>query len=428
MKNNTLVIVGTQWGDEGKGKITDFIAQNADVVVRYQGGNNAGHTINFDGKKFALQSIPSGIFTPHIVNVMANGMVINPKAMLDELKGLEERGITNYQLAISNRAHVIMPYHIMLDGASESLKGDNKIGTTKKGIGPCYTDKASRIGIRIGDLLDAEYFKERLSQTLLIKNMELKMYGLEELEFEPLYNEYLEIGKKIAKYVTDTSVLLNDLIAQGKKVLFEGAQGVMLCLDHGTFPYVTSSSPTAASVPLNTGIAPKYVENVLGICKAYTTRVGEGPFATELDGDLAEYIRERGHEYGTVTKRPRRVGWLDLVVIKNAVRVSGLNYLSLMLFDVLTGINNLKVCTGYELDGKVIDYIPSTLKEYNRCKPVYIDMPGWTEDITNVTSFEELPVNAQNYLRKIEEVTGVKVAIFSVGPDRKQTIVLHDIF
>lgn len=428
MKNNTLVIVGTQWGDEGKGKITDFIAQNADVVVRYQGGNNAGHTINFDGKKFALQSIPSGIFTPHIVNVMANGMVINPKAMLDELKGLEERGVTDYQLAISNRAHVIMPYHIMLDGASESLKGDNKIGTTKKGIGPCYTDKASRIGIRIGDLLDAEYFKERLSQTLLIKNMELKMYGLEELEFEPLYNEYLEIGKKIAKYVTDTSVLLNDLIAQGKKVLFEGAQGVMLCLDHGTFPYVTSSSPTAASVPLNTGIAPKYVENVLGICKAYTTRVGEGPFATELDGDLAEYIRERGHEYGTVTKRPRRVGWLDLVVIKNAVRVSGLNYLSLMLFDVLTGIDNLKVCTGYELDGKVIDYIPSTLKEYNRCKPVYIDMPGWTEDITNVTSFEELPVNAQNYLRKIEEVTGVKVAIFSVGPDRKQTIVLHDIF
>ena len=426
--SNNLVIVGTQWGDEGKGKITDFLAQKADVVVRYQGGNNAGHTINFDGKKFALQSIPSGIFTPHIVNIMANGMVINPKAMLDELHSLEERGIKDYQLFISDRAQVIMPYHIMLDGASENLKGDNKIGTTKKGIGPCYTDKASRIGIRIGDLLEPEYFHERLEQALLIKNMELKMYGLDTLDLETLYNEYLEIGKKLKPFVTDTSVLLNKLIEEGKKVLFEGAQGVMLCLDHGTFPYVTSSSPTAASVPLNTGIAPKYVDNVLGICKAYTTRVGEGPFPTELDGELADTIRERGHEYGTVTHRPRRVGWLDAVVLKNAKRVSGVNSFSLMLFDVLTGIKELKICTGYELDGKIIDYVPATLSLFKRCKPIYITVPGWDEDISSVTSFDELPENAKNYIRKIEEITGVKISIFSVGPDRKQTIVLEEIF
>lgn len=427
MKDN-LVIVGTQWGDEGKGKVTDFLAQKADVVVRYQGGNNAGHTINFDGQKYALQSIPSGIFNPHIINIMANGMVINPKALLSELKGLEERGIKDYKLYISDRAACVMPYHIMLDGASEELKGDNKIGTTKKGIGPCYTDKASRIGIRIGDLLDEEYFKERLSQALVIKNMELKMYNLDELDFDTLYNEYIEIGKQIKRFVCDTSVILNKEIESGKKVLFEGAQGVMLCLDHGTYPYVTSSSPTAASVPLNTGIAPKYIDNVLGICKAYTTRVGEGPFPTEIDGDLAHYIRERGHEYGTVTKRPRRVGWLDLVVIKNAVRVSGVNHLALMLFDVLTGVEELKICTGYKLDGEIIDYIPGTLPLFKKCEPVYITMPGWSEDITNVTSFEDLPLNAKNYLRKIEEITNTKVSLFSVGPDRKQTIILEEIF
>lgn len=425
---NNLVIVGTQWGDEGKGKITDFLAQRADVVVRYQGGNNAGHTINFDGQKFALQTIPSGIFTPRIINIMANGMVVNPKAVISELDALEKRGIKDYQLYISDRAQCVMPYHIMLDGASEELKGENKIGTTKKGIGPCYADKASRIGIRIGDLLDRDYFYERLKQALVIKNKELKMYGLEELELEDVYNEYLEYGSKISKYIRDTSVLLNECIKQNKKILFEGAQGIMLCLDHGTYPYVTSSSPTAASVPLNTGIAPKYIENVLGICKAYTTRVGEGPFPTEISGELASYIRERGHEYGTVTKRPRRVGYLDAVVLKNAVRVSGLNYLALMLLDVLTGVEELKICVGYDLDGKVIDYIPGVLSQFKKCKPVYITLPGWKEDITNVKCFEELPQNAKNYLRKIEEVTETKVVIFSVGPDRKQTIEMIELF
>lgn len=425
---STLVVVGSQWGDEGKGKITDYMAQEADVVVRSQGGNNAGHTITFDGEKYALRSIPSGIFNPNIKNIMANGMVINPKQMLEELKGLEERGITKYQLFISNRAHVVMPYHQELDGAYEKFKGDKKIGTTKRGIGPAYADKANRIGIRIGDLIDEESFASALKDALTIKNMELKMLGEPVFDYDTIYNEYIEYGKKIKPFVCDTSLLLEEEIEKGSKILFEGAQGVMLCLDHGTYPYVTSSSPTGASVPLNAGIAPKYINNILGICKAYTTRVGEGPFPTELDGELAHYIRERGHEYGTVTKRPRRVGYLDCVALNYARRISGINYLALMLFDVLSGIDTIKICYAYEIDGKVINTIPATLNEFNKCKPLYIDMPGWKEDITNVTSFEELPINAQNYLKKIEELTKTEIVLFSVGPDRKQTIKLKDFF
>ena len=425
---STLVVVGSQWGDEGKGKVTDYLAQEADVVVRSQGGNNAGHTITFGGEKFALRSIPSGIFNPKIKNVMANGMVINPKQMLEELRGLEARGIKDYQLFVSNRAHIVLPYHEMLDGAYEAFKGDKKIGTTKRGIGPAYEDKASRIGIRIADLVDPELFKATLSQTLTIKNMELKMLGLPELDFDTVYNEYVEYGKQIKKFVTDTSLLLEEEIEKGSKILFEGAQGVMLCIDHGTYPYVTSSSPTGASVPLNAGIAPRYINNVLGICKAYTTRVGEGPFPTELDGDLAHYIRERGHEYGTVTKRPRRVGYLDCVALNYARRVSGINYLSLMLFDVLSGIKKLKICYAYEIDGKVINTMPATIDELNKVKPLYVELDGWDEDITHVTSFDELPENAKKYLKKIEELTKCEVVIFSVGPDRKQTIRLKEFF
>ena len=425
---STLVVVGSQWGDEGKGKITDYLAQEADVVVRSQGGNNAGHTINFDGEKFALRSIPSGIFNPKIKNVMANGMVINPKQALEELAGLEARGITKYQLFISNRAHIVLPYHEMLDGAFEQFKGDKKIGTTKRGIGPAYADKANRIGIRMCDLIDPEAFAKALKSSLTIKNMELKMIGLPELKFDDIYNEYVEYGKKLKKFVCDTSLFLEEEIEKGSKILFEGAQGVMLCLDHGTYPYVTSSSPTGASVPLNAGIAPRYIDNVLGICKAYTTRVGEGPFPTEIEGELANYIRERGHEYGTVTKRPRRVGYLDCVALNYARRVSGINYLSLMLFDVLSGIKKLKICYAYELDGKVINTMPATIDELERVKPLYVEMDGWDEDITHVTSFDELPENAKKYLKKIEELTKCEVVIFSVGPDRKQTIRLKDFF
>ena len=425
---SALVVVGSQWGDEGKGKITDYLAQESDVVVRSQGGNNAGHTITFGGEKFALRSIPSGIFNPKIKNVMANGMVINPKQMLEELHGLEERGIKDYQLFVSNRAHIVLPYHELLDGAYEQFKGDKKIGTTKRGIGPAYADKANRIGIRIADLIDPEAFKNALKATLTIKNMELKMLGMDPLDFDTIYKEYVEYGKKIKPFVCDTSLLLEEEIEKGSKILFEGAQGVMLCLDHGTYPYVTSSSPTGASVPLNSGIAPRYINNVLGICKAYTTRVGEGPFPTEIDGELATYIRERGHEYGTVTKRPRRVGWLDCVALNYARRVSGINYLSLMLFDVLSGLKEIKICYEYKLDGKTIKTMPATLEELQKVEPQYITMPGWDEDITKVTSFDELPVNAQNYIRKIEELTKSEVVIFSVGPDRLQTIRLKDFF
>lgn len=426
--NNTLVVVGVQWGDEGKGKMTDFLAQSADVVVRYQGGNNAGHTITFGGSKYALQSIPSGIFSPHIKNVMANGMVINPKAAIAELEGLKQRGIVDFQLFISNRAAVIMPYHMMLDGAYESLKGGKQIGTTKKGIGPAYSDKYSRVGIRIGDLLDPEYFAERLRDALVQKNMELKMLGLEELDFDMLYKEYLAYGEILKPYICDTSILLNSEIEAGKKILFEGAQGVMLCIENGTYPFVTSSSPTAASVPLGAGIAPRYIDKALGICKAYTTRVGAGPFPTELDGDTATYIRERGHEYGTVTGRPRRVGYLDVVALRHACRVSGINYLSIMLFDVLSGLDTLKICTAYELDGKQIDYVPSTISALERCRPVYLEMPGWSEDITSVTSYDSLPENAKRYISKIEDLTNTEVAVVSVGPDRTQTIMRKSIF
>lgn len=423
-----LVIVGSQWGDEGKGKVTDFLAQHADVVVRSQGGNNAGHTITIGDEKFALQTIPSGIFNKNIKNVLANGMVINPRAFLSELEELHKRGITEYKLYISNRAHVVMPYHLDVDGAYEKFKGDNKIGTTKKGIGPCYADKANRIGIRIGDLLSEETLRESLNNCLPIKNMELKMLGLREYTFLELFDEYLEIGKKLKPFVCDTSYLLNEEIEKDSNILFEGAQGSMLCLDHGSYPYVTSSSPTAASVPVNAGIAPKYIDHCVGICKAYTTRVGEGPFPTELFDNLGEEIRTKGHEFGTVTKRPRRVGFLDLVVVNYAKRISGIDSLALMLFDVLTGIDELKVCVSYTLNCEVIYTIPATLKEYSKCVPNYITLKGWDEDLVNVKTYDELPFEAKEYISVIEKYTGISVDMISVGPERTQTIIRRDVF
>ena len=425
---STLVIEGSQWGDEGKGKITDYFAQQADVVVRSQGGNNAGHTITINNEKYALRCIPSGIFNPKTKNVLASGMVINPKAFLEELHGLEARGIKDYQLFISNRAHIVLPYHEILDGAYEEYKGSLKVGTTKRGIGPCYADKANRIGIRVGNFIDEEDFKESLTEALSIKNLELKMLGLKELEFDVIYKEYTEYAKEIKKYVCDTSLLIEEEIEKGSKILFEGAQGVMLCLDHGTYPYVTSSSPAASAVPLNVGIAPSNIKDVLGICKAYTTRVGEGPFPTEIDNDIANNIREKGHEYGTVTKRPRRIGWLDTVALNHARRISGINYLALMLLDVLTGLDEIKICYAYSLNGEIINYVPSTIKELNKVEPVYLTLKGWQSDITNAKTFEELPNNAKIYIRKIEELTKTKVALISVGPKRDQTIEMIKIF
>ncbi|MCR5308334.1 MAG: adenylosuccinate synthase [bacterium] len=422
---SVLVIEGSQWGDEGKGKITDYLGQNADVVVRSQGGNNAGHTITINGEKFALRSIPSGIFNPKIKNVMANGMVIDPKQMLEELDGLISRGVKEFKLYISNRAHIVLPYHKDLDGAYEDLKGSLKIGTTKRGIGPCYADKVNRIGIRMGDFINPESFKKHLTDALAIKNKELSMLGLKTYTVDELFNEYSKYAKRIKPYVCDTAELLENEIEKNSKILFEGAQGAMLCIDHGTYPYVTSSSPIGASVPLNAGIAPKYITDVLGICKSYDTRVGEGPFPTEIDGEIGNYIREKGHEYGTVTKRPRRVGWLDCVALNYARRVSGINHLSLMLFDVLGGLKEIKICYAYELDGEVTTSFPSTLDELSRVKPMYITMPGFDEDISNIKDFDSLPVNAKEYIKKIEELTKIKVSMISVGPDRNQTIILE---
>ncbi len=425
---NRTVVVGTQWGDEGKGKVTDYLAQKAEVVVRYQGGNNAGHTIVFNGGKYALHLIPSGIFNPKTKNVLANGMVINLKAFFEEIEMLEGRGITDYQLYVSDRAHVIMPYHLELDGALEELKGSNNIGTTKRGIGPCYTDKASREGIRIGEILgDEKELYEKIKANLIVKNIIFKALGKPEFDADEMFEYLMSYKERIAKFVTDTSVLLNESIDKNEKVLFEGAQGVMLCLDHGTYPMVTSSSPTAASVSVNTGVAPRYIEDAIGVTKAYTTRVGSGVFLTEFENEVAKQIRTVGNEFGTSTGRPRRIGWLDTVILQHAKRVSGLTGLSIMLLDVLSGLEKLSICTGYTLDGEVINHVPANIKDYERCQPVYIEVDGWKEDITGVTSFEELPVNAQKYIQKIEELVGVKVKMFSVGPDRKQTILLDEI-
>lgn len=372
-----VVVIGSQWGDEGKGKITDYLAEKADVVVRSQGGNNAGHTIKFNNRKFALHLIPSGIFNPKIINIMGNGMVINPFALLEELEMLKNEGITEYQLYISNRAHVVLPHHIDIDVLFESIKGDDAVGTTKKGIGPAYMDKVSRIGVRISDLLNPLSLRKRLKINLNFANMILETNNQKIYDYEELYNDLIEIGNKIRPLVADTSLLLDNLIEEGKNILFEGAQGSMLCVDHGTYPYVTSSSPTAASVPLNAGISPYLITDVIGVTKAYTTRVGAGVFPTEFEDETAKTIRETGNEYGTTTRRPRRIGWLDLVVLKHVKRINGLNNLSVMLLDVLTGIKELKICVSYYLDGKEIDYIPADYYEYERCIPNYITVQGW---------------------------------------------------
>ena len=423
----SVVIVGSQWGDEGKGKMTDYLSQEADVVVRSKGGNNAGHSIVFDGKKFALRLVPSGIFGAKKLSVIGNGVVVNPKALLEELHYLEENDIDVSGLRISNRAHVTMPYHILLYKCEENAKGDQKVGTTQKGIRPTYMDKVARIGIRMCDLLEKDTFEKKLRENLKIKNeMFTKIYGVEPLKFEDIFDEYYQYGQELKKYVTDTSLLINDEMDANKKVLFEGAQGTMLDIDDGTYPYVTSSNPAAGGAATGAGVGPNRIDRVVGICKAYTTRVGEGPFPTELTDQIGDHIRETGHEYGVVTGRPRRVGWFDAVALRHAHRVDGLDYLSLNLLDVLSGLKTIKIARAYELDGQEINYYPASLAELDRCKPIYDELPGWDEDITHVTKFDDLPENAKNYLKRIEELTATPLATVSVGPDREQTMILHD--
>ncbi|WP_117168009.1 adenylosuccinate synthase [Paraliobacillus sediminis] len=426
---SSVVVVGTQWGDEGKGKITDFLSQNAEVVARYQGGNNAGHTIKFDGITYKLHLIPSGIFFKEKVCVLGNGMVIDPKAIKEELKYLHDKGVSTDNLRISNRAHVILPYHLRLDALQEEEKGINKIGTTKKGIGPAYMDKAARVGIRIVDLLDKEAFREKLEQNLAEKNrLFSKVYEIEEMRVEDILEEYYQYGQEIAKYVVDTSVVLNDALDQGRRVLFEGAQGVMLDIDQGTYPFVTSSNPIAGGVTIGSGVGPSKINHVVGVSKAYTTRVGDGPFPTELHDETGDRIREIGNEYGTTTGRPRRVGWFDSVVVRHARRVSGITDLSLNSIDVLTGIETLKICTAYRYKGTVMEEFPASLKVLADCEPIYEEMPGWNVDITGVKSLHELPENARHYLERISQLTQIPLSIFSVGPDRMQTNEVRSVY
>ncbi len=423
---SSVVVVGTQWGDEGKGKITDFLSENAEVIARYQGGNNAGHTIKFNGETYKLHLIPSGIFYSDKICVIGNGMVVDPKALVAELAYLHEKGVTTDNLRISNRAHVILPYHLKLDEVEENSKGDNKIGTTKKGIGPAYMDKAARVGIRIADLLDKEVFEEKLARNLADKNRLLeRIYESEGFKLEDILDEYFDYGQQIKKHVCDTSVVLNDALDDGRRVLFEGAQGVMLDIDQGTYPFVTSSNPVAGGVAIGSGVGPTKIKHVVGVSKAYTTRVGDGPFPTELNNEIGDQIREVGREYGTTTGRPRRVGWFDSVVVRHARRVSGITDLSLNSIDVLTGIEKLKICTAYSYKGEIIEEFPASLKVLADCEPVYEELPGWTEDITNCKSLDELPDNARHYLERVSQLTGIPLSVFSVGPDRTQTNVVR---
>ncbi|WP_404450712.1 adenylosuccinate synthase [Virgibacillus necropolis] len=426
---SSVVVVGTQWGDEGKGKITDFLSQNAEVVARYQGGNNAGHTIKFDGITYKLHLIPSGIFFSDKTCVLGNGMVIDPKAFKEELAYLHERNVTTDNLRISNRAHIILPYHLKLDILQEEEKGINKIGTTKKGIGPAYMDKAARVGIRIADLLDKDTFRAKVEQNVNEKNRLFeKVYEVDPVSVDEIVDEYYEYGQELAKYVVDTSVVLNDALDDGRRVLFEGAQGVMLDIDQGTYPFVTSSNPIAGGVTIGSGVGPTKINHVVGVSKAYTTRVGDGPFPTELHDEVGDQIREVGREYGTTTGRPRRVGWFDSVVVRHARRVSGITDLSLNSLDVLTGIETLKICVSYKYKGKVMNEFPASLSILAECEPVYEEMPGWTEDITGVRSLHDLPENARHYLERISQLTEIPLSIFSVGPDRTQTNVVRSVY
>lgn len=419
---STVVVVGTQWGDEGKGKITDYLAESADVVARYQGGNNAGHTILIDDKKFKLSLIPSGVFYEDKTCVIGNGMVVNPEALIQEITYIHDNGFSTKNLVISDRAHVILPYHMVLDELEEDRKGPNKIGTTRKGIGPAYMDKAARTGIRIADLMDAEEFELKLRHMVKEKNQVIQqVYGGEPLDVEEILKQYLEYAEFIRPYVTDTSVVLNNAIDENKRVLFEGAQGVMLDIDQGTYPYVTSSNPSAGGVCIGSGVGPSKINEVIGVAKSYTTRVGDGPFPTELNNEVGDYIREKGHEYGTVTGRARRVGWFDTVVVRHARRVSGITGLSLNSLDVLTGLDTVKICVGYKYRGEFITHYPASLKMLAECEAVYEEMPGWSEDITKAKKLEDLPETTRNYVTRVSELTGIPIAIFSVGRNREQT-------
>ena len=427
--SNTIAVVGTQWGDEGKGKAIDYLATKADMVVRSQGGSNAGHSVMIAGKKYALHLIPSGILNPHAVNIIGNGVVFDPPEFFKEIEGLQKDGIDTSKIYISDRAHIVFPYHKLIDRLSEEAKGDSKVGTTHKGIGPCYVDKIDRTGLRMCDMIEEEKFREKLSVQIDRKNdLIVKLYGGDPIDKDALIEEFCEYADKLRPMIVDTGVMVDEAVKRGKKVLFEGAQGNMLDIDLGTYPYVTSSHPTTGGFSTGTGVAPSSIKDVVGIVKAYTTRVGAGPFVTELNDETGDRIREIGHEYGVTTGRPRRCGWLDLIVVKYAARISGLTGISLMLLDVLSEFDTIRICEGYKHEDEILTDFPARLDVMEESQPVYKDMEGWKVDITGCRSYDELPEQAKAYIAEIERFTGVPVKIVSVGPDREQTIIRTEMF
>lgn len=418
------IVLGAQWGDEGKGRVTDFFAESADYVVRYQGGNNAGHTITIGDASYALSVVPSGVMYEDCVPVIASGCVLDPAVLLDEIEMLTREGISPERLRISSNAHLIMPYHRVLDGVMELYLGRNRIGTTKRGIGPAYTDKYSRVGIRVQDLFDPRIFREKVEAALTDKNKILtRVYNRLPMDPHQITSQYLEMADRLVPFVTDTSLLLWNAVSQGRNVLFEGAQGTLLDIDHGTYPFVTSSNPTAGGALIGAGLGPTAVDTVVGVSKAYISRVGSGPFPTELFDEVGDWLVDKGREFGTVTGRRRRCGWLDLVALRYAARINGLTHLFLTKLDILSGLDTLKVAVGYEGGGQSHDEFPRQQRVLYKCEPVYETLEGWSEDISGARRFEDFPPAARQYIRFIEEAVGVPVGWVSVGPERSQLVV-----
>ncbi|CAN1561562.1 PurA Adenylosuccinate synthase [Fimbriimonadaceae bacterium] len=419
----TLVIVGAQWGDEAKGKLVDVLGHEAQMVVRYAGGNNAGHTVITGGQTFKFQLIPAGILHPGTVAVLGSGMVVCPQGLLEELDRTREQRSELGELIISSAAHVVFPYHRMLDALEEDARGENRIGTTSRGIGPAYQDKVARFGIRMGEFVDPTRFKQRLQEVLAYKNRLLEMFGSAPIAFDGLYEEYSKYADRLRPFVRDTEVLVQNAVSRNERVLFEGAQGTFLDLDSGTYPYVTSSHPVAGGACLGTGIGPRAIQNVLGVCKAYTTRVGSGPFVTELDDAIGQQIRDQGQEYGTVTGRGRRCGWLDLVALRHSCRLNSISGLAVTRVDILSGIGPLQVATGYRLDGEIIPTLPTNPADLARVEAELVELEGWNDDLRGARKLEDLPTPVRKYLDFIEAQTQTPIAIVSIGPDREETII-----
>ena len=428
---SNIVIVGSQWGDEGKGKIVDLLTEDADDVIRFQGGNNAGHTIIVDGEKTVLHLIPSGVLHKSCTCIIGNGVVIDPEILMREIEVLKHRGFLSdpSKLRISDRAHIIMSYHKRLDNLREDSQGDKKIGTTRRGIGPCYEDKVARRGLRMGELFYPELIKESLESTIATYNDYFqKMYGSDTYAFSVIFDQLMKCADDLKPFICDTTDLIHDHISEGKRLLFEGAQGAILDIDHGTFPYVTSSNTVAGAACTGAGIGPTCIDKVIGISKSYCTRVGSGPFPTEIDDDVGVYLQTKGKEYGSTTGRKRRCGYLDLVVLRHSARINSMSGLIFSKLDVLSGLKTIKIATHYDLDGEKVVTMPTHIKIYDKCTPIYKELPGWEEDISQITKFEELPENCKNYIRFIEDHLDIPIYMLSVGPERGQDIYMKDVW